>query len=184
MAPCRYRGCWYVQKQQFSVLRICAFPNVFNNLESLASSTNATENTAESDVIQYNCSVAFNGSGKISPSIRWTPGGTDVADGVVTTPSSNRLDSVYSVTAGTSNIPPCSCDVYFPQASVSGDDAAQNIPTYNDSNGFEEIVVTCKLFLPVMVAVFTASAIYKLLQKPFQSEWISMRLKILIHGNL
>jgi len=51
------------------------------------------------------------------------------------------------VTAGTSNIPPCSCEVYFPQTSVSGDDAAQNRPTYTDSHSYDEIVVTCKLFL-------------------------------------
>jgi len=126
-------------------------------LESLTSSTNATENTAESDVIQYECSVAFSGSGKISPSIRWTSGGADVTDGFVTTPSSNSVDSVYTVTAGTSNIPPFQCEVYFPQTSVSGSDAAQNIPTYTDRRNFEEIVVTCKLFLhATLLLLFTA----------------------------
>jgi len=116
-------------------------------IESLTSSTNATENTAESDVIQYECRVAFSGSGKIRPSILWTSGGTDVTDGVASTSSSNRVDSVYTVTAGTSNIPPCQCEVFFPQTSISGDDTAQNIPTYTDRRSFEEIVVTCKLFL-------------------------------------
>ena len=127
--------------------------------------TNATENAAESDVIQYACSVTFNGSDKISPSIRWTSGGTDVADGVVTTLSSNGAESDYTVTARTSNIPPCQCEVYFPQTSVSGDEAAQNRPTYTDSHNFGEIIVTCKLFLQDIVAVFTFSAAYKLLQK-------------------
>jgi len=70
-----------------------------------------------------------------------------VADGFVTPSSSaGRTNSLYTVTAGTSNIPPCSCEVYFPQISVSGEDAAQNIPTYTDRQNFEEIVVTCKLF--------------------------------------
>ena len=122
------------------------------------SSTNATENTAESDVIQYECSVAFNSSDEIRPSIRWTSGGTDVTDGVASISSSNHADSVYTVTARTSNIPPCSCEVYFPQTSVSGDDVAQNRPTYTDRRNFEEIVVTCKLFFAsyLIARFFTA----------------------------
>ena len=140
----------------------CAFVNMFNDLESLTSSTNATENTAESDVIHYECSVAFSGSGKISPSIRWTSEGTDVTDGVAATPSANRADSVYTVTAGTSNIPSSSCEVYFTQTNVSGDDAAQNIPTYTDSHSLEEIVVTCKLFLAsYLIARFYCNDISK-----------------------
>ena len=126
-------------------------------LESLTSSTNATAIAAESDVIQYTCSVAFSGSGKIRQSIRWTSEGTDVTGGVVTTSSSNRVDSVYTVTVGTSNIPPCQCEVFFPQTNVSGDDAAQNIPTYTDSHSYDEIVVTCKLFLQAtLLLLFTA----------------------------
>ena len=108
------------------------------------------DTAAESDTIKYTCNLMFSGSGEIIPSIRWTSGG-DRITGDTTAPSANSPESVYTVNARRSNLPPCKCEVYFPSTSVSGPggstvvSAAQNTPTYNDSQSFAEIIVTCKL---------------------------------------
>jgi len=117
---------------------------------------NVVGNTAaESDTVRYTCSVTYAGStgpGKITPSIRWqTSEGVSITDGIITTPTENRIDSEYTVTAGMSSIPSCQCEVFIPETNVTGPSAvdavhvAQNIPTYTDSHSFEEVVVTCKL---------------------------------------
>jgi len=132
------------------------------DLESLASSLNVVGNTAaESDIVQYTCRVTYAGSGEIIPSIRWqSSGGVSITNGIVTTPTENRIDSEYTVTAGTSSIPSCQCEVFIPATDENGPSAAvtvvhvaQNIPTYTDSHSFEEVVVTCKLFSLAIAAV-------------------------------
>jgi len=136
--------------------------NLCKHSDSLASSVNVVRNTAaESDTIRYTCSVIYAGSGKIIPSVRWrTSGGVSITDGITTTPTGNRIDSVYTVTAGMSSIPSCQCEVFIPATVVNGssaveaDHVAQNIPTYTDSHSFEEVVVTCKLFSVAVVADF------------------------------
>jgi len=120
----------------------------------LTSSVNVTRSAAaESDVIQYTCSVRFNSS-QIIPSIRWTSGSNVFSRGVVTTtPSASHKRSVYTVTAGTSDLPSYKCEVHFTQTSVtaplifSGASAAQNTLTYTDSRIFAQIVVTCKFHI-------------------------------------
>jgi len=124
------------------------------DLESLASSVNVVGNTAaELDTVRYTCSVTYSSSGEIIPSVRWrTSDGVSITDGIDTTTTGNRIDSEYTVTAGTSSIPSCQCEVFIPATDVNGPSAvtvvhvAQNIPTYTDSHSFEEVVVTCKLF--------------------------------------
>ena len=126
---------------------------------------NVVGNTAaESDTVRYTCSVTYAGStgpGKITPSIRWrTSEGVSITDGIITTPTGNRIDSQYTVTAGMSSIRPCQCEVFIPETVVNGssivkaDHVAQNIPSYTESHSFEEVVVTCKLFLVATVAIF------------------------------
>ena len=114
---------------------------------------------AESDIIQFTCNLTFNGSGEIIPSIRWTSGGVPITGDIVPTSSANSTVSVYTVTAGTSNLPSCQCEVFFAATTVSPPrsknnvvTAAQNTPTYTDSESFEEIIVTCKSF-PVMLSL-------------------------------
>jgi len=111
---------------------------------------------AVSPYFKRSMSVTYAGStgpGKITPSIRWrTSEGVSITDGIVTTPTGNRIDSQYTVTAGMSSIPSCQCEVFIPATDVTGPSAvtvvhvAQNIPTYTDSHSFDEVVVTCKLF--------------------------------------
>jgi len=126
---------------------------------------NVVGNTAaESDTVRYTCSVTYAGStgpGNITPSIRWqTSEGVSITDGIITTPTGNRIDSEYTVTAGMSSIPSCQCEVFIPETNVNGpsavpaDHVAQNIPTYTDSHSFEEVVVTCKLSSLAIVADF------------------------------
>ena len=114
--------------------------------------------TAESDTVQYTCSVTYAGSVEIIPSIRWrSSGGVSITDVVITTRTGNRIDSEYTVTAGMSSIPSCQCEVFIPETNVTAvkaDHVAQNIPTYTDSHSFEEVVVTCKLFSVATVAIF------------------------------
>ena len=136
--------------------------NLCKHSDSLASSLNVVGNTAaESDIVQYTCRVTYAGSGEIIPSIRWqSSGGVSITDGIVTTPTENRIDSQYTVTAGTSSIPSCQCEVFIPETIVTGPSAvtvvhvATNIPTYTDSHSFEEVVITCKLFSVATVAIF------------------------------
>jgi len=123
------------------------------------SSVNAERNTvAESDSIKYTCNVTFASSGELTPSIRWTSGGNEISASV--TSSANRLESVYTVTAGTSNLPLIKCEVFFRDTDVTGpsavvtNDVAQNTPNYTDSRSFEEIQVTCKLFPLATVIMF------------------------------
>jgi len=114
---------------------------------------------AESGTIQYTCSVTFGGSSKIVPSVRWTSGGSSIADVTVTSPSDNRKDSVYIVTAETSDIPSLDCEAFFPTTTVSGSHPrltiSQDTPTYTDSRSFPEITVTCKLLLQAVGSVFS-----------------------------
>lgn len=117
-------------------------------LEPLTSSVNAVENTAsESDTVRYKCKVSA-GSGRITASIRWTSGGVPITDNIARTTSVIPIISVYTVTAGTSNLPSCKCEVYFLGTNVSGPSGqdvihvAQNTPTYSDSHSFTEIKVT------------------------------------------
>jgi len=129
-------------------------------LELLTSSLDVSGNiTVESDVTQYTCNQTFSGSGEITPSIRWTSGGVPITGDIVPTHLANRIVSVYTVTAGTSNLPSCQCEVFFAATTVSPPrtknnvvTAAQNTPTYTDSESFEEIIVTCKLF-PMMLSL-------------------------------
>jgi len=136
--------------------------NLCKHSESLASSVNVMGNTtAESDTVQYTCSVTYAGSVEIIPSIRWrSSGSVSITDGIITTRTGNRIDSEYTVTAGMSSIPSCQCEVFIPETSVTGpsivqaDHVAQNIPTYTDSHSFDEVAVTCKLFSVAVVADF------------------------------
>ena len=120
---------------------------------------NVERNTvAEFDSIKYTCNVTFASFGEIMPLIRWTSGG-DVISASVTS-SANRLESVYTVTAGTSNLPLIKCEVIFRDTNVTGPSAvnavsvAQNTPNYADTRSFEEIQVTCKLFPLATVIMF------------------------------
>ena len=130
--------------------------NACNNSDRWTSSVNVVENTAAADDdIEYTCSVTFSSSGEIIPSFRWTSGSLAITASV--TASANRVDSVYTVTAGTNSLPSIKCDVFFPVTTVSGPSAvsavhvAQNTPTYTDSQGFAEIEVTCKYFCKLLL---------------------------------
>ena len=149
---------FFLQKINLLVFIAC------NNSDSLTSSVNVVQNTAAADDdIEYTCNVTFASSGEIIPSIRWTSGDRTLT--ASKTDSANRVDSVYTVTAGTNSLPSIKCDVFFSVTTVSGPSSvaavnvAQNTPSYTDSQSFAEIEVTCKYFCKLLLLFCVISAL-------------------------
>jgi hypothetical protein len=122
----------------------------------MTGTNNATNTTVVGDSIEYTCSVTYNGSQYIQPSMYWTvvSTGDTITTAVTTNVSANSVQSVLMVTTTTNVVPSYRCYMYFPASTTTttivpppwdnGTKAANNIPTCNNNYTFDAFNVLCK----------------------------------------